>query len=200
MRKLRIVFALSTLLLAPACSPRDFLTRRLASDLIAGSATFRSPQQFWLRTGTLSNKDYISPEYLVLQRRGWITGAEERCPADVAPSPCWNVALTPIGVDAFRDLIPANAANSQYVSVSVARRQLTGVTGISKESSTAEVDFEWKWIPLNEVGAALYSGGVQYKSTVAFRQYDDGWRLMEASVPKSNQGLDDALKNSEPTQ
>ena len=198
MQKLWIVFALSTLLLTTACSPRDFLTRRLASDLIAGSSTFKSPQQFWLRTGTVSNQDYNSPEYLVLQRRGWITGTEERCPADVAPPPCWNVSLTPVGVETFHDLIPASAANSQYFSVAVARRQLTGVNGISKNGSTAEVDFEWKWLPLNEVGAALYAGGVPYKSTVMFRQYDDGWRLTEGSAPKSNQGLDDALKNSEP--
>jgi hypothetical protein len=33
---------------------------------------------------------------------------------------------------------------------------------------------------------------------VGFRRYDDGWRVIEGSAPKSNQGLDDALKNSEP--
>jgi hypothetical protein len=48
------------------------------------------------------------------------------------------------------------------------------------------------------VGAALYAGGVQYKATVGFRLYDDGWRIIEGSAPKSNQGLDDALKDSEP--
>ncbi len=75
MRKLRIALALGFLFFAAACSPRDFLTRRLASDLIASSDTFKSTQQFGFRTGVISNKDYISPEYLVLQRRGWITGA-----------------------------------------------------------------------------------------------------------------------------
>lgn len=198
MRKLRIAFALGILFFAAACSPRDFLTRRLASDLIASSEMFKSTQQFGLRTGVISNKDYISPEYLVLQGHGWITGANSRCPADVAPPPCWEVSLTPIGVDTFHDLIPSGAADSQYFSVPVARRQLTGIDGISKSGNTADVDFLWKWVPLNEVGAALYAGGVQYKSTVGFRQYDDGWRVMEGSAPKSNQGLDDALKNSEP--
>jgi hypothetical protein len=197
-RKLRIALALGLLFFATACSPRDFLTRRLASDLIASSDTFRSAQQFELRTGVLSNKDYISPEYLVLQGRGWITGTSGRCPPDVAPPPCWEVALTPIGVETFHDLIPSGAADSQYFSILVARRQLTGITGISKSGSTADVDFLWKWVPLNEVGAALYAGGVQYKSTVGFRQYDDGWRITESSVPRSNQGFDDALKNSEP--
>src|ERR1700686_5942981 len=74
MRKLRIALALGLLFIEAACSPRDFLTRRLASDLIASSDTFKNTQQFGLRTGVISNKDYLSPEYLVLQRRGWITG------------------------------------------------------------------------------------------------------------------------------
>ena len=198
MQKLRIAFALGLLLFAAACSPRDFLTRRLAADLIAASDAFKSTQQFWLRTGVVSNKDYVSPEYLVLQRRGWITGAVTPCPPDVAPPPCWEAALTPMGVETFHDLISGSSANSQHVSVPVARRQLTGITGISRSGTAADVDFLWKWIPLNEVGAALYAGGVQYKSTVGFRQYDDGWRIIEGSAPRSNQGLDDALKNSEP--
>jgi len=33
---------------------------------------------------------------------------------------------------------------------------------------------------------------------VAFRQYDDGWRIVDGGPPKSNQSLDDALKNAEP--
>ena len=198
MQKLRTALALGLLFFTIACSPRDFLTRRLASDLIASSDTFKSTQEFGLRTGVISNKDYISPEYLVLQRRGWITGSVAPCPPEVAPAPCWQVALTPIGVETFHDLIPSGGADSQYFSVPVARRQLTGITGISKNSNAADVDFLWKWIPLNEVGAALYAGGVQYRSTVGFRQYDDGWRVIDGSTPRTSQGLDDALKNSEP--
>ncbi len=198
MQKLRIALSLGLLLMTGGCSPGDFLTRRLASDLIVGSDTFRGVQQFWLRTGVISNKDYISPEYLVLQRRGWITGASERCPADVTPPPCWQVALTPIGVETFHDLIPSGTTDAHYFSVPAARRQLIEITGISRSGTEADVDFLWKWIPLNEVGAALYAGGVQYRSTVGFRKYDDGWRLMESSPAKSNQNLDDALKNSEP--
>ncbi|MGA9964973.1 MAG: hypothetical protein WBQ10_07200 [Terriglobales bacterium] len=198
MRNLRIAFALGFLFIIAACSPRDFLTRRLASDLIAASDTFKSTQQFFLRTGVISNKDYLSPEYLVLQRRGWITGASSPCPPDVSPPPCWEVVLTPIGVETFHDLIPTGAADAKFFGVPVARRQLIGITGISRNGNAADVDFLWKWVPLNEVGAALYVGGVQYKSTVGFRLYDDGWRIVEGSAPKSNQGLDDALKDSEP--
>jgi len=198
MRKLRTAAVVAFLLCAAACSPRDFLTRRLAADLIAASDTFKSTEQFGLRTGAMSNKDYISPEYLVLQRHGWITGAAHACPANVAPPPCWQVALTPIGVDTFHDLISNGDANASYFNVPVATRQLIGVSGISRSGVSADVEFLWKWVPLNEVGAALYAGGVQYRSTVGFRQYDDGWRVVESSAPKHDQSLDDALKNSEP--
>lgn len=181
-----------------ACSPRDYLTRRLAGDLIAGSNTFKLTQQFWLRTGVVSNQVYLSPEYLVLQRRGWITTASVPCAPDLTPPPCWNVALTPLGVETFHDLIPTSAAASQYFSVPAARRELIEVTGISKDGSRADVDFTWKWTPLNEVGAALYPRGVHYISSVALRHYDDGWRVAEGSSAKINQGLEDALKNAEP--
>jgi len=144
----------------------------------------------------MSNKDYLSPEYMVLQQRGWVTGANVHCTPTVTPPPCWEVALTPLGVEAFRDLIPGNAP-SQYFSVPAARRELVAVTGISKSGNVADVDFRWKWVPLNEVGAALYNTGVEYRSTVPFRKYDDGWRVIDGSVPKSNQSLDDALKNGE---
>jgi hypothetical protein len=197
MLSLRISVAAGLLLFAVACSPRDFLTRRLATDLIASSDTFEATQEFWLRTGMLSNKDYLSPEYLVLQRRGWITGGPAKCLAEITPPPCWDAALTPLGVEAFRNLMPASGANSQFVSVPVARRQLVGITGIGKSGSFADVDFLWKWIPLNEVGAALYAGDVQYRSTVAFRQYDDGWRVIEHGA-KTGRGLAESLKDAEP--
>jgi hypothetical protein len=76
-----------------------------------------------------------------------------------------------------------------------------GVTGISKQGNLAEVDFTWKWVPLNEVGAALYTGDLHYNSTVGFREYDDGWRiLISQSAPRAGQTLEDALKNAEPAQ
>ncbi len=200
MLKLRLLGILVFLGLAAGCSPRDFLTRRLAADLIAGSDVFKSTQEFWLRTGVISNQDYFSPEYLVLQRRGWITGANVPCSPSVGPPPCWNVVLTPLGVETFRDLIPSEARTSQYFSVPAARRELAEVTGISKNGNVAEVDFLWKWVPLNELGAALYTSGVQYTATVGFKHYDDGWRVIQGGASKSNQGLDEALKNAEPAQ
>jgi hypothetical protein len=196
MRKLPCIAAALCLWLS-SCSPRDFLTRRLASDLITASGTFAVPQQFWLRTGVMSGRDYSSPEYLVLQRHGWINSTSASCPPGLTPPPCWEVTLTPLGVDAFRDLIHGNDTAKQYFSVPTARRELVAITGISRSGNLAEVEFTWRWSPLNQVGAALNSGNVVYRSGVGFKLYDDGWRLMEGSAARGSPSMEDALKNSE---
>lgn len=200
MRKLSIaVLVLNGLL--TACSPRDFLTRRLAADLINTSDTFKAPQQFVLQTGVISNKDYVAPEYLVLQHHGWISATTAPCSPGLIPPPCWDVLLTPAGVDTVRALIPADAVSRPALNIPVAKRELVAVTGISKQGNQADVDFSWRWIPLNEIGAALYSRDLQYNSTVGFRDYDDGWRVVAAhSAPRTGQALDEALKTAEPAQ
>jgi len=76
------------------------------------------------------------------------------------------------------------------------KRELLGVTGIAKQDNSADVEFEWKWVPLNEIGEALYSRDLRYRSSVGFRKYDDGWRLLETPV-RSAQTMEDALKNAE---
>jgi len=179
------------------CSPRDFLTRRLAADLISSSTTFKTPQMLWLRTGAVSNKDFSSPDSMVLQRRGWIIGAEAPCPAGVGPPPCWDVVLSPLGVDTVRPLISTALPNNGPIGIQVARRELLNVSGISKAGNFADVEFTWRWVSLNPVGAALYDSGVHYRSTVGFRGYDDGWRLVEQNAP-SNQTLDEALHTAQP--
>ena len=191
------VFILVTLCALTACTPRDFLPRRLAATLIAGSDAFTSPQQFWLRIGPVSNKDFASPQYLVLQHHGWIIGSITPCPADVTPPPCWEVAMTPLGVDTFRDLIHGTETGKEYFSIPTARRELVAITGISKADNMADVEFTWRWTPMNEVGAALNAGGLQYRSTVTMKHYDDGWRLVEGTA-RTNQSLDDSLKNADP--
>jgi hypothetical protein len=201
-KKLLGVVVLCPIVLWLGCSPRDFLTRRLAADLISGSEAFKTPQLFWLRTGVVSNKDFSSPESMVLLRRGWIGGAEQKCPAGVDPPPCWDVRLSPLGVDTIRPLIsnalPDNDRESGAIAIQVARRELLGVSGISKAGNFADVDFIWRWVSMNQVGAALYDSGVHYRSTVGFRGYDDGWRVVEQKV-QSNQPLDEALRNAQPT-
>ena len=93
MRKLSILILVTvSLLLLTSCSPRDFLTRRLAADLIATSDTFRIQQQFQLRLGVVANKDYLSPDYLALQHHGWIppptSPARQLSPRRLAGTSC----------------------------------------------------------------------------------------------------------------
>jgi len=180
------------------CSPRDFLTRRLATDLISASDAFKVPQMFWLTTGIVSNKDFNSPDSMVLQRRGWIIGAEQKCPAGIEPPPCWDVVLSPLGVDTIRPLIASATSRNGPFAIQVARRELVGITGISKAGNFADVEFTWHWVPLNAVGAALYDSGVRYRSTVAFRSYDDGWRVV-SETPHNNQTMEEALRNAQPS-
>jgi hypothetical protein len=197
-----VLLCLLLLCMGLGCSPRDFLTRRLAADLISASDAFKAPQLFWLRTGIVSNKDFSSPDSMVLQRRGWILGTEQKCPAGIDPPPCWDVLLTPLGVDTIRPLIssalPDNGSDNGPIGIQVARRELLSIDGISKAGNFAEVEFTWRWVSINRVGAALYDSGVRYRSTVGFRGYDDGWRVVDQAVP-SNQTLDEALRNAQPT-
>jgi hypothetical protein len=181
-----------------ACSPRDILIRRLAADLISASEPFKTPQVFWLKTGIVSNRDFNSPDSMVLRHRGWTIGTQRNCPRGVDPPPCWEVLLSPLGVDTFRPLISDSSPGIGPVSLPVARRQLVNIAGISKAGTFADVEFTWRWVPLNSVGAALYDEGVQYRSTVGFRSYDDGWRIVNETVPR-NQSLEEALHNAEPT-
>ena len=194
----KLSIALVSLLFAVACSPRDFLTRRLAADLISTSDSFNAPQQFVLRTGIVSNKDYLSPEYLVLQRHGWISATSAACPPGLIPAPCWDVILTPSGVETVRNLVSAEDAIKPSIAIPAAKRELVAVTGISKLGNVADVEFSWKWVALNEVGDALFSGELHYKSSVGFREYDDGWRIIPTAA-RPGQSMDDALKNAEPT-
>jgi len=194
-KKRACLLALALLLIS--CSPRDFLTRRLATDLISAADAFKTPQSYVLQTGVVSNQANASPEMLVLQQRGWISSTRVNCPPSLAPPPCWDILLSPSGVDTVRAVVSAEDSSKPAFAIPVARRELVSVTGISKEGSRADVDFTWRWIPLNEIGAAIYSSDLHYKSTVAFRDYDDGWRVV-LSAPHSAQSLDDALKNAEP--
>lgn len=178
-----------------ACSPRDVLSRRLAADLIPATETFRAQQSYTLQIGIITGKDYVSPEYAILQHRGWISATSIPC-KPVAPQPCWDVLLTPSGVETIRTLVSAEESAKPSITIPVARRDFVAITGVTKQGNTADVEFTWKWTPLNEIGAALYSGDVIYKSTVGFRNFDDGWRVVQ-SPTHSGQPLDDALKNAE---
>jgi hypothetical protein len=198
MRTIKTLLLMVLLCLSMGCSPRDFLTRRLAADLISASDAFKTPQLFWLKTGIVSNKDFSSPDSMVLQRRGWIIGTEQKCSEGVDPPPCWDVLLTPLGVDTIRPLISSALPDNGPIGIQVARRELVGISGISKTGNFADVEFTWRWVSINQVGAALYDSGVHYRSSVGFRGYDDGWRVVEQAQP-NNQPLDEGLRNAQPT-
>jgi len=194
----RVLLLAILLCLVPACSPRHFLTHRLATDLISASDAFKAPLVFWLKTGVVSNKDFISPDSLVLQRRGWIIGTQVKCPPGVEPPPCWDVVLSPHGVDTFKSLISESTRGGTLMPIPVARREVVDITGISKAGNFGDVEFLWHWVAMNDVGSALYDSGVRYRSTVGFRSYDDGWRVQTESL-HNNQSLDDALRAAQPT-
>jgi hypothetical protein len=198
MRTAKTLLLAVLLCLIPGCSPRDFLTRRLAADLISANDTFKAPQVFWLSTGIVSNKDFSSPDSMVLQRHGWIIGTEQKCSAGIGPPPCWDVVLTPLGVDTIRPLISTALPGNGSIGIQVARRELLSISGIAKAGNVADVEFTWRWASINPVGEALYDSGVRYRSTVGFRGYDNGWRVVVQNVP-SNQPLEEALRNAQPT-
>ena len=139
----------------------------------------------------------LSPESLVLQHHGWISATTAACPPELVPPPCWDVVLTPSGVETIRPLLAPSDAGKPAFNLPAARRELVAVTGVSKQGNIADVDFIWRWQPVNEVGAALYSADLHYRSTAGFRNYDDGWRVVQ-SVARPGQTLDEALKNAEP--
>src|SRR5258708_11858652 len=124
MRIIKALLMTAMLCAVPACSPRDFLTRRLAGDLISASDTFKVPQVFLLKTGIVSNKDFNSPDSLVLQRRRWIIGTQQKCPLGVDPPPCWDIVLSPHGVDAFRSLISESTQSGTLMPIRVAQREI----------------------------------------------------------------------------
>ena len=197
MRNHSILCLPGLLLLLSSCSPRDVLSRRLAADLISASDAFKTTQMYVLQTGIVANQENVAPESLVLQQHGWIFSNRAACPPGLAPPPCWDILLTPSGVDTIRGLVPAEEASKPSFAIPVARRGFVAVTGISRQGGTADVDFTWRWVPLNEIGAALYSSDLHYRSSVAFRDYDDGWRIVQ-SAARSGQTIEDALKDAEP--
>jgi len=103
----------------------------------------------------------------------------------------------PLGVDTVKPLIGGSLPDNGPIAIEVAHRELAAITGISKAGNFADVEFTWRWVSINPVGAALYDSGVRYLSTVGFRSYDDGWRIVEQAIP-SSQPMEDALHNAQP--
>jgi hypothetical protein len=99
----------------------------------------------------------------------------------------------------MQSLIAPGDAEKQSFTIPAARRELIAITGIAKQGNTAEVEFIWRWLPANEVGAALYPTSIHYHSKTILNDYDDGWRIVQSNSNPA-QPLDEALKKAEPTQ
>ena len=131
---------LSRLSLLASCSPRDFLTRRLATDLIAASDDSRPRSSSPCRPEPSPTKTTCRPEYLVLQQHGWISATKAPC------SPGLAAALLGRSADAIRSGHGPRPGSRQEADkallfIPVAKRELLGVTGISKQGNAADVDF-----------------------------------------------------------
>jgi len=91
---------------------------------------------FWLRTGIVSNKEFSSPDSLVLQRRGWIIGSEQKkCPAGMDPPPCWMYAH-PLGVDTVKPLIGGSLPDNGPIAIEVAHRELAAITASARPATS----------------------------------------------------------------
>jgi hypothetical protein len=99
----------------------------------------------------------------------------------------------------MQSLIVPGDAEKQSFTITAAHRELIAITGIAKQGNTAEVEFTWRWLPANEVGAALYPTSIHYRSKTILSDYDDGWRIVQSNTHPA-QPLDEALKNAEQSQ
>jgi len=157
-----------------------------AADLIAGSEGFRDAQQFWLRTGIMSNKT-IFPGLPGTRAPRLDFRIKHRLPFRHQSAPCWDVALTPNGVNIFHDLI-LRMPELHNISVCSGAKRTAGSDRHKPKRSAGGSGFSLEVDPAECRGAALYNENVEYISTAGFRQYDDGWRLIEGSAAKSYQG------------
>ena len=194
------LFCFALLLLA-SCSPRDYLTRRLAADLylrlrpFQNAAAVHSANRRHFQQGLHRPTRISGPATSRLE----ISATTVACPAGLTPSPCWDIMLTPSGrrngPSAGPRLKKPSARRSPFPSPK--ERRSSASPASASRATITNVEFTWKWNALNEIGAALYSSDLQYKSTVGFREYDDGWRIVIAqSIPRPAQTLDDALKGA----
>jgi hypothetical protein len=116
MRK-KLILSVAGVLFLTSCSPRNYLTRRLATDLISASDAFKTPQQYVLQTGVVAGKDYSTPEYLILQHHGWISATNAACLVGTFCSllPVWtrfNPQFRPTRPASLRSPFPSPVENS----------------------------------------------------------------------------------------
>ena len=111
--------------------------------------------------------------------------------------------LTPLGVETDPSLISnalpgiGTGERQRSIEIQVALRELLGITGISQNRSLRRRGFTWRWVSINAGGRSTLRQRSTYRSTVGFRGYDDGWRVVEQAIP-ANQPLEESLRNAQP--
>jgi len=161
-----LALCLAALLLSLLLPPH-FLTRRLAADLIAASDTFAAPQQFQLHTGIISNR--------TISRRNLSCSsivAGYRPPKPLVSCSC-PAALLGYHAHPFRRgyFSKSHRPRRRRETILQHPRRPPRTRRHHRHRQTSQpcdVEFTWRWIPMNEVGAALYSADLHYQSTASF--------------------------------
>jgi hypothetical protein len=87
--------------------------------------------------------------------------------------------LTEKGISEKKNWIPSSM--SEDYEVPLATRELLEITGIGElqgeTGAFVEVQYTWKWSPVNEVGTLMKLDEKTNAGSAAFRRFDDGWRL-----------------------
>jgi hypothetical protein len=170
------VAATCALFLVIGCSKGE-LTRSSATDLISHSSKF-SP-----KTPSL---ELSSAELQCGLKEGW-WGEAPRHKPNLDSFFAFHLQVTPKGKSAFGKL------SSSYSSGHVAQvtlnkeysRTVTEVTGIADFTPPLEgwagkevrFNWQWNWDQLPEMAKRCLTPRPQQAGTVAFRRYDDGWRV-----------------------
>ena len=180
-----------------ACSPRDFLTRRLATDLIAGSDSFKTHPAILAANGRdLQQRLHFARIRDLAPAR--LDHGQRRC---LSSRNCCSAVLGH-GDHSAGSGRPARLGFRDRSQFSIHQRasgteRTAGGHGHSQgRKSWADVDFLWRWAAVNEVGAALYARNYRVQLHVGFVHYDDGWRVIEGGGLKGSQSLSEALKNA----
>jgi hypothetical protein len=193
---IRAAIVLILLSAAPGCSKN--LNRDRAAELLRNDARFSKTYDSKIAIGTFwydwRNIDSAYP-YKPLSKQGLLTVKD----TGKVYAMWWKqyvVSLTPRGKDAAAEWSKTSERPSSFLGpqttepfiylVPLARKELIGITGITSDPSekAAGIEFDWKWVPTKQctlLPQACPPADVHH-GTASAQLYDDGWRIMEASM------------------
>ena len=167
--------AACALLLLVGCSKSE-LTRSSATDLISHSAKF-SP--------TIPTLKLSSAELQCGLKEGW-WAETPRHTRNLDPF-AFHLQVTPEGKSAFGKLSSSHSSGyaAQVTLSKEYSRTVTEVTGIADFTPPLEgwtgkevrFNWQWNWDQVPEMARRCLAPRPQQAGTVAFRRYDDGWRV-----------------------